>query len=97
MATKNQIITDITNKFRGYRYSKCYVGLTSDVQQRLFVDHAVPRQTGHYISRTADTNTIAREVEKHFLDAGMDGGGGGGNYRSKIAYAYKKIPYVTKQ
>jgi len=97
MATKNQIIAAITNHFRGHAYRQCYVGITSDAQKRLFTEHNVPRSTGHWIYRTADTNAIAREVEQHFIDAGMDGGGGGGDYRSKTVYAYKKIPRVTRQ
>lgn len=99
MATKNQIIKDITNHFRGHAYKDCYVGITSNIEKRLHDDHNVPRRGkgGTWIYRTAASNSDAREIEKHFLDAGMDGGGGGGDYKSKTVYAYKKIPYVTKQ
>lgn len=96
MATRNEIITAIQNYFRGHTYSKCYVGITSNVEQRLFVDHNVTKNTGTYIWRTANTAAIAREVEQHFIDAGMDGGGGGSR-TARIVYAYKKIPYRTKQ
>lgn len=96
MATKNEIITAITAKFRGIAYSDCYVGITSNVQQRLFVEHNVPRATGRYIHRTADRASIAREVEQHFINAGMKGGGGGSR-TARIVYSYKKVPWVTKQ
>ncbi len=98
MATKNQIITDISNRFRGYPYSRCYIGITSNLGRRLKGEHNVPTRAngGIYISRAADSNAIAREVEKHFLDAGMDGSGGGSR-TARLVYAYKKIPRVTRQ
>lgn len=96
MATKNEIITAIQSHFRGHKYSQCYVGITSNVQKRLFEEHYVTRNTGTYIWRTANMATIAREVEQHFINAGMDGGGGGSR-TARIVYAYKKIPRVTKQ
>ena len=98
MATKNQIITDIANGFRGHKYSQCYIGITSDLERRLHGEHNVPTRAngGIYISRTADSNAIASQVEQHFLNAGMDGGEGGSR-TARIVYAYKKIPYKTKQ
>ena len=88
--TKQEIINDIANHFEGKTYSDCYVGITSDVDDRLFGDHNVSKENGHWIYRTASSHTVAREIEKHFLDAGMDGGGGGGDETSKTVYAYKK-------
>ena len=88
--TKPEIIDDIANHFKNKVYSECYVGITSDVDDRLFGDHNVPKENGHWIYRTAISDTVAREIEKHFLDSGMDGGGGGGDATSKIVYAYKK-------
>ena len=88
--TKQVIINDITNHFKGKTYSGCYVGITSDVDSRLFGDHNVSKEKGHWIYKAASSNTVAREIEQHFLDAGMDGGGGGGDETSKIVYAYKK-------
>ena len=88
--TKQEIINDIANHFKGKAYSGCYVGITSDVDSRLFGDHNVSKENGHWIYRTASSHTVAREIEKHFLDAGMDGGGGGGDETSKIVYAFKK-------
>ncbi len=87
--TKQEIIDDIANHFKNNVHSGCYVGITSDVDDRLFGDHNVSKENG-WIYRLASSDTVAREIEKHFLDAGMDGGGGGGDERSKIVYAYKK-------
>jgi hypothetical protein len=65
------------------------------VHSRLFGDHNVSKEHGHWIYRTASSNSVAREVEQHFLDAGMDGGPGGGDATSRIVYAYKKTPYTN--
>ena len=88
--TKQQIVNDITNHFKGIANKNCYVGITSDIDKRLFGDHNVPRKHSHWIFRTASSNSIARGIEKHFLNSGMDGGGGGGDTNSKVVYAYKK-------
>jgi len=88
--SKEEIIVDITNHFSGKTYKNCYVGITSDVNSRLFDDHNVLKENGHWIYRYCSSNKIAREIEQHFLDKGMDGGSGGGDEDSKIIYAYKK-------
>ena len=91
MATSKQdIINEIDQHFKGNAYENCYVGITSDIDGRLFGDHSVSKETGHWIYRPASSDTVAREIEKHFLEAGMDGGGGGGDETSKIVYAYLK-------
>lgn len=89
-SNKQEIIKDINNHFSDIAYSNCYVGITSDVDSRLFGAHNVSTENGHWIYRTATSHTIVREVEQHLLDAGMDGGTGGGDEASKIVYAYKK-------
>jgi len=87
---KQEIINDIAAHFMGKVYGYCYVGITSNIDDRLFGDHAVSRENDHWIYRTATSHTVAREVEQYFLDAGMDGGSGGGDETSKIVYAYVK-------
>jgi hypothetical protein len=93
--SKQEIIADIAGYFKGTAYKNCYVGITSDVESRLFGDHNVSEENGRWIYRTASSNSIARDVEKHFVDASMDGGPGGGDYTSKIVYAYKKTSYTN--
>ena len=90
--SKQEIIDDITNHFKGKAYKDCYVGITSDINSRLFGDHNVSKDKGkgHWIYGGASSNSVAREIEQHFLDAGMDGGPGGGDKASTIVYAYKK-------
>ncbi|MBT8398434.1 MAG: hypothetical protein HKO65_07920 [Gemmatimonadetes bacterium] len=87
---KQQIIADIAEYFLGTAYSDCYVGITSDVHARLFGDHQVSQTSDRWIHRTASSHFVAREVEEYFLSAGMDGGSGGGDRRSRLVYAYKR-------
>ena len=88
--SKQEIIDDITNHFKSKAYKDCYAGITSNVEDRLFGDHNVSKENGHWIYRSASSDSVAREIEQHFLDKGMDGGSGGGDEDSKIVYAYKK-------
>lgn len=73
-------------------YSDFYVGITKNIEQRLFGDHNVSKDNSWWIYRTAETNEIARAVEKHYLDLGMRGGPGGGDNDSCIVYCYAVTP-----
>lgn len=75
---------------QGGRSSAWYVGITQDIDQRLFGDHSVPRENHWFIHREAYTSNDARAVEKVFLDWGCDGGGGGGDDDARFVYAYLK-------
>ncbi len=88
--SKQEIIDDITKHFNGKKYSECYVGIATDARKRLFSDHNVSEENGHWIFQSASSHTVAREIERHFLVAGMDGGEGGGDESSDKVYAYKK-------
>lgn len=90
MATESSIISDFKNHFSGKRYQDCYVGIAKDARDRLFKEHGVSEQDGHWIYRTADGHRVARNVEKYFIDAGMDGGPSGGDESTQQVYAYKK-------
>ena len=52
------------------------IGIT-DAPKRRKSEHGNPRYWRYW---KADTETIARNVEKYFLDKGMKGGGGGGDH-----------------
>ncbi len=90
--TKQQIITDIDAYMRqhGSPNSTWYVGIASDVRDRLFNDHNVNEKSGVWIFRQAISSSVAREVEKAYLDAGCDGGSGGGDASTIYVYAYRK-------
>lgn len=86
-----QIIADFQNWIfkNGNMYREWYIGITSDINQRLFTDHCV-NQIDIWVHAPADSNEIARSVEKYFLNLGCDGDTGGGDFSSTIVYAYKK-------
>jgi len=86
--TAQQIISDLEN-YMSTPYSGWYVGITNDTVRR-FEEHSVQMDKQHYwIRRDADSHTIARQVEKYFLDKGAKGGPGGGDEDSIWIYAYK--------
>lgn len=89
--TKQAIIDAIEEhlekSFKKY-YQNFYIGITSDIEIRLFEAHNVPRKNHWYIYQWADSEDIAREVEKYFLALGMDGGTGGGTGDGDVRYVY---------
>ena len=58
------------------RYSAWTIGITDDLERRKS-EHGNPTIWHDW---KADTETIARDVEKYFLDGGMKVGGGGGDH-----------------
>lgn len=45
-------------------YSKWYVGIASDPEKQLFTEHNVSKESGHWIFKDAESEDIARYVEK---------------------------------
>lgn len=76
--------------------SNLYVGITNDIDRRLFGFHRVPRKNHWWIYCPADDVQTARKVEKYYLNKGMQGGDGGGNNRSDIVYCYE-VSEETKE
>ena len=77
-------------KKQGGPYSDWYCGITSDIENRLFGDHNVPKENHWYMFRDCDSAESARAVEKALLELGCDGGAGGGDETSIYVYAYLK-------
>lgn len=73
-------------------YADFYVGITNDVNRRLFQEHNVDQNTMRWVYCTATSNEVAEQVESHYLDKGMQGDTGGGTEDSKIVYCYKTGP-----
>ena len=71
-----------------------YVGITDDPKRRLFQDHKVNENGGNWIYGPASSHSAAREIERHFLDLGCNGGSGGGDSSSIYVYAYKITWYT---
>lgn len=69
----------------GVPYSRWYVGITGDVDDRLFGDHRV---TSGYIIRSFTNDASARSAEQHFHNKGCKGSHGGGDENTNIVYAY---------
>lgn len=68
--------------------SNWYVGIASDIQQRLFGDHNVS-QNGMFIYDNAQTEENARAVEKYLIESlKTKGDTGGGDNSTTWVYAY---------
>jgi hypothetical protein len=65
-----------------------YVGITSDVEERLFGSHQVPRTNHWFIYRRALNAIEARAIEAAYHRVGCRGAGGGGDHNSVYVYAY---------
>ena len=89
--SKKEIIKDIQNYItkRGGAINGWYVGIAAKPRERLFDDHSVDEENDVWIYRQASSSSVAREIEKHFLDKGARGGMGGGDDDTKSVYAYR--------
>ncbi|MDH3610221.1 MAG: hypothetical protein OEM79_00515 [Nitrosopumilus sp.] len=76
------------SKFDG-DYSDWYIGITKDLNEGLFQVHNV-EETGIWISFGADTDEVAKKVEKYFLDKKTDGNPKELEENTRIVYIYKK-------
>ena len=99
MATKVQIIADINShlqKSKKQYYSDFYIGITNDIERRLFGEHKVSKEHGWWIYRTADTKSVAQAVEEYYLDKGMQGDTGDGNEDTTYVYCYEITNYTEE-
>ena len=89
---------DHMNKYcpNGTPFKKLYIGIASDAEDRLFNDHSVNRETDIWIYRTASSDSVAREIEKHFIDLGFDGGPGGGDDDTKMVYCFLQNSHTKR-
>lgn len=78
-------------------YSDFYIGITDNIEERLFGFHRVPRSGHWFIWHPADSADAARRIEKYYLDKGMDGGTGGGDGDTRYVYCYEKESGVTRE
>ena len=81
------------SKFEG-DYSDWYVGITKDLDEGLFQLHKV-EENGIWISFGADTDEVAKKVEKYFLDKKTDGNPVVLEEDTRIVYVYKKNSNTT--
>ncbi len=76
MASESDIKVAIEMRVKS-KYSIWTIGVTDDPERRK-TEHTENDDTKYWKQWDADSETAARNVEKHFLDKGMKGGGGGG-------------------
>lgn len=79
-------------------YNQLYVGITDNVEHRLFDEHNVSHDKQWWIYSPADTEDVARAVERHYLDLGMRGNleEGSGNGNSRYVYCYVIAPNTVE-
>lgn len=97
--TTREIISDVETHLASSKkryYSDFYIGITNDVERRLFGEHNVDRVHSWWIYRTAIDKTAAQAVEEHFLSKGMKGDTGGGTEYTIYVYCYE-ITNTTKE
>lgn len=88
--TAQEIAAAIYDHLKGKtNYSSYYVGITNDIERRLFGEHNVPRNSHWRIHNEAINKEHAQAVEEHFLAKGMKGDTGGGTDDSVYAYCYR--------
>ena len=94
MAVQAQSAQSIIQEFdahmtkSSFNNASWYVGITSDIEQRLFGFHQVPRQNHWFIYRRAINDTEARSIEAAYHKAGCKGAGGGGDHTAVFVYDY---------
>lgn len=98
--TAQQIHYEIVNYLQTYfgadHIHNWYVGITSDVKQRLFEYHSVDLSSKGWIWRQAHNSEHARIAESLLINRGHDGGVGGGNYAATFVYAFRKDPGTVR-
>lgn len=94
---KAQIIKGINGHVGKDAHSSWYVGIATDVENRLFREHNVDKEHDAWVHYHADSERIAREAEAELLnDYGYSGGTGGGDHPTYV-YAYKKNLHTKEQ
>ena len=88
----NEITSYLATNFGTDYIHYWYVGIASDVEQRLFGDHMVDRNGLGWVFREAFDASHAREAETMLLNRGHDGGTGGGDHTTVFVYAFRKVP-----
>jgi hypothetical protein len=92
MKDAKTIVAEIVQHVKdcGGEFSRWYVGIASDANQRLFGDHNVNKNTDSWIYREAQNSDTARAIEEHIIETyKTKGDTGGGDNTTKYVYAYK--------
>ena len=68
-------------------YKDWYIGITSDIQERLFSQHKID-PAGMYIMFDAGDEETAIDIKNYFIQLGSKGTTGDSDSSSTIVYAY---------
>ena len=97
MTIENKIVEDIIKYIGNEKKSDWYVGIATDIQKRLFLDHNVAEQgSAGWIYRKASGEQNARDTEQYLLHFYGFKGGTGGGICPKYVYAYKITSYTNE-
>ncbi len=77
-------------RIQGGTSASWYVGITAEIEWRLFGEHHVPPANHWYICRQAASSTVAHEAEQALLALGFDGGHARDGEDGVFVYAYLK-------
>lgn len=88
--TAQQLYDDIIKYVGVDNLSNWYVGIASDIEQRLFGDHRVHRDNHRWFHGRALNVDHARSAETALIKLGFDGGSGGGDHTTAHVYAFRK-------
>ncbi len=70
--------------------SSVYVGVTFDIEKRLFQQHAVDKESKDYKHFKCSSSGVAREIEDYLIvKYGTKGDTGGGDDNADYVYVYK--------
>ena len=88
--TEDEILDSINKHVSqcGWGRHGWYAGITDDRDRRLFTEHKVDKENDAWISCPADSEAVAREVERSLVAGQFHGGTGGGPHPA-IVYAYR--------
>ena len=91
-----EITRAIESRINPANIQSYYIGITNDVERRLFEEHNVDKNNNWWLSAPADDKETAQFVEEYFLKRGMQGDTGGGTDDTVYVYCYEITPYTIE-
>lgn len=89
--SKTNIIAEIAIKFNPKNFKDCYIGTTSSEESKLLNEQGLTEKDIFFYEKTESAD-IALELEKKFLDMGMNRASENAQNRSKAIFVYRKNP-----
>jgi hypothetical protein len=81
---ESEIMQAIKQKVGTTEYKIWTIGITDNPERRKSQHDTEGKNTTHWKDWKADNESIARNVEKYFLDKGMKGSTGGGEHPTYV-------------